>query len=323
MNKKRNYTFLKVLGTWSDLLVQMLRQWRIFAVYALVITLISAVFGRWSYSCQYTDFSSWCVMPPQNSYVLIAYLIIFYGLLIFILGAFIVDVYDGMFKNSVFKPRNVVSFGRAKIKIASTLLKILLSLFISVFVALSIVEKPANPDFGIEFCYFLIAFAFVMVPLLMVRCSACFAYYINTGRFAVRKVYDNTSGRSYISVMLLLLLVLLCLIINIRLIGYFSRLTQTYNHLSVALSVEFIDSLLKLGYFAAILMLFQAQYIQMEKDEQQKAEELAASNEDAEYEEASKNENSPKKTAKAASKKKNKRKTQAKRKTSKKGKTSE
>lgn len=323
MNKRRHYTFLSVFGSWGQLLVQMTKQWRIFMVYAMIITLMSAVFGRWSYACQFPDLTPWCVTPPGSLYALIAYFIIFYGLIIFLLGAFIIDLYAGMFKNSVFKLQNVLSSGRSKIKMTFTLIKILFSLFVSAFVAVSIIQKPANPNFEIEFCYFLVTFAFFLIPLFMIRCSACFAYYMNTGSFFVRKVYDTTSGRSYISVMQLLLLIILCLIINIRVIGYFTGVMQTYNYLSVALAVDFADCLFKLTYFAAILMLFQAQYIQMEKDEIQKAEELAAAAEDTDEDDVPEENVAPKITAKAAGKKKYKRKVQAKQKTPKKGKTSD
>ncbi len=307
MKQQNKYTFFGVLNTWTRQLVHIAAQWRIFAVYAAVITVISALFGRWSYACQHGISGYWCLSLPANKYLIITCLVVFYALLLYLIGAFITDLHNSLFKNSVFKPKDVLVLSRQKMASARMLLTIMLLAVSCTMAAVYIIRRPANPDFGIEFCWFIAAFMLILVPLLMVRCSACFAYYLNTGRLQLRKVFDYTGGRSYISVMLFLLLMIILLMVNLHAIAFFNRMMQNYNYLATAVVTDFADCLLKLICLAMILAFFDAQYIRMEETAELRETPVVAANENDDEKEA---DIAPKMTAKASNKKKNKRKAQ-------------
>ncbi len=308
--RKNKYTFFGVLQTWGQLLVRACRQWRIFGAYAAVITITDALFGNWSYSCRGDEPEFWCVTLPDNKYVVIVAMCIFYLLLTYLICAFTTDLHNALFKNSVFKSRDVFAVSKQKLNITVILAGFFVGAAISLLVAYYIIQRPAEPDFEIEFGYFLIVFVLLMIPLMMIRCAACFAYYMNTGGFALGKVYNHTSGRSYISVMMFLLLAIMLLIISMNAYGFFSRVAFEYDTLTTAVATDFADNLLKLIIVTVFYLFAQAQYIRMEETEQLHRELAAAEiNAHLEREIPAEAEETPANlTAKAAKKKKNQRK---------------
>ena len=316
MYKLSQYSFLRVLGKWFDLLAETVKKWQIFLIYALCITFLSAVFSRWTYACQQGAAAAWCYVPSANVYLSVVWIAVFYLLMFYLIGSFVFDIHNCSFKNSVFKWQNVWKIGKHKAKNILVICAIIISFIISISLAIYIIRRPANPDFRIEFIFFLIAFMFLLVPMFMIRCSACFAYYMNTGSFSAAKVYDETSGKSYISVVMFLLLMIIVLALNMRSISSLGNLMHNYNNLGTALFTDFIGNLLMLVSIAVFLMLFQAQYIQMEKGIAASAESVTGEaetkipSEDFSVEATSAGKK--KQSVKSASKKKNKRKTKAK-----------
>lgn len=307
MIKKKKYTFFGVLKTWAQLVSQAALQWHIFVVYATVITAISALFGRWSYSCQHGSTGYWCMAPSGNQYLMIAFFAVFYLLMFYITGSFVSDLHNGIFKNSVFKAKDMFLLSKQKIKTTLALFKVVFIVVFCTSVAIYLIRRPANPDFRIEFFYFLIIFALLLIPLFMMRCAACLAYYLNNGHYEFAKVYDATSGRSYVSMMSFLLLTVFILVLNIRMIAYFGYLAHTYNYLVTAFLTDFGDTLIKLVCLAAYLMLFQAQYLRMQEETELSAE-IPADNDNKEAVEPEVAIKTAKHSPKALQKKKYKRK---------------
>ena len=306
---QNKYTFFGVLKTWSQLVIAACRQWRIFGVYAAVITVIDAVFGNWSYTCRGIEPDFWCVSLPNNKYVVIVAMCIFYLLFTYLLCAFVTDLHNALFKNSVFKSRNVFVVSRQKLKTTAISAGLFLIATISLVVAYYIIQQPANPNFETEFGYFLIVFVLLMIPLMMIRCAACFAYYMNTGAFVFGKVYNNTSGRSYISVMMFLLFTIMLLVLSMNAYGFFSRISLEYSGFTTALATEFTDNLLKLVIVTVFFLFACAQYIRIEETEELRRAAVAAENKAKSVDEIPAETETPANlTAKAAKKKKNQRK---------------
>ncbi|MBQ7633269.1 MAG: hypothetical protein IJS88_04065 [Alphaproteobacteria bacterium] len=141
-----------------------------------------------------------------------------------------------------------------------------ISLILALSGAIYIIQKPADPDFIIEFCWFILTFLLLLWPLFIIRCCACFAYYLQTGKFEIKKVFNNTSGRTYVSVVWFMLLMMLLLILNMRFMFDAIYVEQHYNYLFTAVAVEFIGSVFKFICLALYLLLFYSQYVQMEKN---------------------------------------------------------
>lgn len=308
--RKNKYTFFGVLNTWGQLMARSVFQWRIFGVYAAFMTFVSALFGHWSYACRNGEADFWCFSWSHNKYLGIIGLCIFSVLMLYLICAFITDLYNATSENTVFKPRDIFAVSGQKIKTTITLTTIFLSATVSLIVAYYIIQRPANPSFDIEFGYFLIVFVLLLIPLMMIRCAACFAYYMHTGHFSLRKVYDHTSGRSYISVMMFLLLLIVLLVVNMRLYGFFTRIAVDYNSFTAAVATDFADNLFKLICLTTFLQFTEAQYLRMEETAKLREAEVAAREAEAVAKEPEESENTTALTAKAAKKKKNQRKSQ-------------
>lgn len=307
--RKNKYTFFGVFKTWTQLLGQTALQWRVFGVYAAIMTIVDALFGHWSYSCRGDEIGFWCVTLPDNRYMVIAAMCVFYLLFTYLICAFTTDLHNSLFKNSVFKSRDVFIVSKQKLNTTLVLAGWFLIATISLVVAYYLIQRPANPDFQVEFGYFLIVFVLLLLPLMMIRCATCFAYYLNTGNFELRKVYDHTSGRSYISVMLFLLLAIMLLVINIHAFGFFSRISREYNSFTTALTTDFADNLLKLLSVTVFYLFAEAQCIRMEETENLRKETVVAESEaDAAKITSADAQTEAKMSVKSAKKKKNQRK---------------
>lgn len=308
MNDIKRYTFLRVLSRFGNLSWQIFAQWRLYIFYGFAITVLSALFGRWSFSCQRGNTGPWCYIPTDNIYIMFGFLAVFYCLAILTVGAFVYDFQRCAIKNGVFKLGDAFSFNKTKLKTMAFVFGIFAGFIIPIVVAMYIINKPANPDYRIEFCYFVVMFIMFMIPLLIIRLSAGIAYFLNDGKFPARKIFQITFGRSYIPLIMFLFLIIFALSLNIRSMGYFNYLTQEHHLFSVVVLTDFADSFLRLVCLGLFLLFFEAQYLQMEEEIQMK-EALAISEEETAAETPDEPET---KSRKAAGKKKNKRKAAAK-----------
>ena len=305
MKNDNKYTFFSVIGAWINLLPQIIKQWGAILAYGVAITALSAAFGRWSFSCQEGNTGPWCYVPSSNFAVVVAFLTIFLLLICVIIALFVHDFQQNVNRNSVFKLKDACNLSKPKIKSVLFVLGVIAGFIVPVIIAIYIINKPANPDYRVEFCYFTVMFLMFMVPLLQIRFSSGIAYFLNKGYVPMRKIFNITMGRSFIPLLLFLLLVILMLSIHMRSMGYFSYLTYRYSGFTVVVLTEFIDNVLKLACLALFLLFFQAQYLTIEKM-------LAAQNDKIVKPEieipANEDETCSTQSVKAANKKKNKRK---------------
>lgn len=305
--ENNRYTFFSIIGTWINLLPQIIKQWGAILTYGVAITALSAAFGRWSFSCQEENIGPWCYVPSSNFALTVAFLLIFFILMCLIVAFFVYDFQQNVNLNGVFKLKDAYRFSKPKIKSALFVLGIIVGFIVPVVIAMAIINKPANPDYRIEFCYFTIMFLMFLIPLVQIRLSAGIAYFLNKGYVPLRKIFKITVGRSFIPLLLFLLLTILMLSIHMRSLGYFNYLTYHYKGFAMVMLTDFADNVLKLVCLTLFLLFFQAQY--------QAIEEMSITENDKITEpeiEMPENDDEvkPTQSAKAANKKKNKRKAQ-------------
>lgn len=131
-----------------------------------------------------------------------------------------------------------------------------------------ILKKPANPDWRIEFLFFLVLFATAMFPLIAMRFSAVVAYFLQDNHFPSWKMlYEQTKERSYIGVILFLFILLLSVSLFMHTQVYLMHLTLDFRVFVVALFAEYCGYLVKLFCAAAFVVFFRAQYELMEEKE--------------------------------------------------------
>ncbi len=269
MGNDNQYTFLRVCRTFLKAILHTFVQWRMFIVYAASLTFLNALFGRWTYSCN-TDIKYWCSFAPENRYIFIIYLLFYCGAVFYLFASFITDFKNSVFKDTLFKPRDMLCCVYYKMRMTLLLFIFTVSLILALSGAIYIIQKPADPDFIIEFCWFLLTFSLLLWPLFMIRCCACFAYYLQTGRLEIKKVFSNTSGRTHVSIVWFMLLMMTLLILNMRFMFDAIYVEQHYNYLFTAVAVEFLGSVFKFICLALYLLLFYSQYVQMEKNSAEK-----------------------------------------------------
>ena len=262
MSENKKYTLLKVLKEVGNLVPQLFKQWKVFSCYAGLLTLLGMFFGQWPHSCFKNNF--WCVpLNKSNEYFQTIFISVYIILCIFITLFFMYDFYKSAFKNTVFKVRDIYIIGKEKIKSAGFILLTVLICAIPLRIALIILFKPADPNWQVEFIYFIIAFICIMVPIMAIRLF-CFvsAYYEKNTIPSLLPIFQKTIGKSYVGIFLFLLLAWI-IILTFRISYNLDVLSRDYNYLPIALLTSFAEYFLRLEYLAVFLLFSRAQYICM------------------------------------------------------------
>jgi len=265
-DKNKNFSFFKVAGRTAHWFYKSLDAWKITFTYGGILTMFSVLFSRYEYSCHGSQQQSWCYDLPQTFNGQILFYAVFCLLITYFVFSFLGDVYGQVFKNTVFKPLDIIKPNKDKLKRMCFLFGFFV-LFVGLFVAAwLIVLKPANPDWRIEFLYFVAAFACAFTPLILLRISAFIGYYLQDLHLpSFDKMFKQTAGHSYVGVVGFMLCLLLACVINLRMMGEFNHLSSEYNMFVVALGLEFIDYVVKLAMLTCFICFFHAEYEVMEE----------------------------------------------------------
>ena len=283
MSKARKYGMIRVMSRWMDVVPQIFGAWRVLAGYAVVLTVLSAVLGRWSYTCSSGNGGFWCRLSERGDGLSIGLAILWLVCAFCFYCLFARDFYDNILKRHTFRLADIFVVSKQRLAAVGVFLACLLSVFVPCAVLLYILNPMhlpiwhgANPDWRIELIYYTVAFIATAIPLLIMRCAAGVAYYFNEGQIPFRKLYEATFNRAYAGIFAFLLLSLLCVNLHIGVIRYFSRLAATHNLLITAVATEFGNNLVMLLYISLFLALFQAEYLVIKEQEEASAAEDAA-----------------------------------------------
>lgn len=275
MNRPRKYGMIRVMSRWTDVVLQIFGAWRVLLGYAVILTVLSAVSGRWSYTCSSGNGGFWCRLAERSDGLSVGMAILWLVCAFCIYCLFAHDFYESILKRRTFRFADIFAVSKQRLKAVGMFLLCLLGILISCAVLLYILNPlhlpmwhTANPDWRIELIYYTGAFIAAAVPLLIMRCAGGLAYYFNEGRIPFRKLYDLTFNRAYVGIFAFLLLSLLCVNLHIGVIRYFSQLGETHNLLVTAVATEFGNNLVMLFYIALFLALFQAEYLVLKEQEE-------------------------------------------------------
>jgi len=229
--------------------------WRGMLLYSIVFTFFYHVSVYGQFLCSQNNFS--CLITVQ--------LMIIAGL---ILGAlcYIVDFYRSVFKNGVFKCNTIISFDKNKLKSIMFLIAYVLVFVISMYFAKVILLKPANPDWKIEFIYFVILFLLCVLPVFAMRFSAIVAFYLHEQKIPSFKfLYDMTVGHSFVCVVGFLGVILFLAIFNMQVYGYENVFLLNFqDSKSAVILITFFDAFIKLFSLNVLICFFEAQRELME-----------------------------------------------------------
>lgn len=251
MEKSVNkYTLLRTFGRFVSLIYKSLDTWKIALIYGSGMTLIYYIMAAGQFVCDKTDVL--CYLHFQTAILII---------LSFICLCYISDFYQNAFKNSVFKYSSIIEFNKQKFKSIGFFISYILCFAISAYVARYIIFKPANPDWRIEFIYFVVLFVFCMFPVLLMRFSAVVAFYFNEQKLpSIKYLYEKTLGRSYIGIVGFLLIILIMAVFNMQAYGYEAHFRIKYpSSVTVEVLSTFFDIIVKLFTLNVIMCFFEAQ----------------------------------------------------------------
>lgn len=251
MGKSANkYTLLRTLSRFIGLIYKSLDAWKIMLIYGAVITFLYYIMSTTQFICNQTNVA--CFLRFQ---------IIIAIILLFVCFCYLYDFYQNVFKNTVFKYFSIVKFDKNKIKSIGFLLFYVLCFVLSASIAKYIVFKPANPNWKIEFIYFVVLFIFCMLPILAMRFSAIVAFYFNDLKLpSLNYLYEKTSGHSFIGIVGFLLTMLIMAVFNMQAYGYVTHFTTKYpTSVTVEVLATFFDILVKLFTLNVMFCFFEAQ----------------------------------------------------------------
>lgn len=258
MENVKRFKLFRVLGRTISYSWKMLDQWRVYLLYAVLLTIVSLIFGRWSYSCVQGP-KIWCHSFSGNVWKGLCYLFFYYAVLFTIFFSFGYDLYNGTFKNSVFKIKNLFVCDKNRVKTILFSIACLLIFIVPIFAAVMIIVKPANPVFEIEFLFFVILFCCVILNVIYIRLASFIAMYMNDYKMpSLTAIYEKTKGRTYVSVGAFLILAFFLCLAQLQFIGNFMRMNIA-DTFTMTLTTEFLDYIIKLIYFSFFLAVFRAQ----------------------------------------------------------------
>ena len=244
------YTLLRTFGRFVSLIYKSLDAWRATLIYGSVITFIYYVMAAGQFVCKKTNVS--CYLHFQTVVTIILSLVCL---------CYLFDFYQNVFKNSVFKYSSIIEFSKEKFKAIGFFIFYISCFAVSAFVARYIILKPANPDWRIEFIYFVVLFVFCMLPVLLMRFSAIVAFYFNEQKIpSIKYIYEKTAGHSFIGIVGFLLTILIMAVFNMQAYAYEAHFTMKYpSSVTVEVLSTFFEIIVKLFTLNVIMCFFEAQ----------------------------------------------------------------
>lgn len=256
----RKYTLLRTVGRFFSLIFKSLKTWYLTLFYAVIITAASLAFYAVGHSLTNVNY----IKSISVSGIL---------LIFFIISCYLYDYYRASFLNGVFKFSDVYKFNKAKMKSVGFFIGYVMCYVISGYFSWKILQKPANPDWWhVEFIYFIVFFLFCLVPIVAMRFSAAVAYYFNEQKFpSLKRLYEVTYGRTYISIVGFLFVMFILAVANLRLtysisniILYIGNADYVNRYLttdSAGISVIITCCVLLLWLFTVLILLFEFGFI--------------------------------------------------------------
>ena len=281
---KRRYKLLNALGKTIALTWKLLDYWYVLLIYAGLLTCVSLIFKRWSYSCLTEQLPSWCYTFSDNPVGLIAYFVAYYTCVCTVIFSFGYDIYKAAFKQEPFKIKDIFCFDKPKLKTIGMSFCSIFALIFPIALAVYLINRPAVPIFEIELIFFTIVFSCALLSVLFIRLSSFIGYYMNDGRMpSLIKLFHRTSGKAYVALVSFLVILLIMCISQIRLIGALTNFNEHDLFYTTVVS-EYFDYAVKLFFFGLFLASFRAQYelFKQEDDELAVADVSAVEQKDSE-----------------------------------------
>jgi len=243
------------------LIWKFLTQGKLILLYAAVLTVIAVIGGNPGYSCGMANKNAWwCGFWENYSpaiYVTVQIICLLLSLLFLIMASF--DIYAGANKGKKVLFRQIIFPQKAKLFYTGTVCIWLISFFAPIFLAYIIFIKPANPDWRIEFCYFLILFVSSGIPFIMLRLFVGVAGFLEKGKFPrLAEIYEITREKTMVILLVFFCLLFVINLVQLKLVAYLRAFNYHWNYLISSVGTEMFGNMLKLAYILLVLAVVQA-----------------------------------------------------------------
>lgn len=248
------FTFPKLVWNSLSLFQNSFKHYKVIAFYALVMTAISLIFGQ-NYSCNMGNPAWWCPDLTTAMFFTDKFL------MLCVIFAFFVDFYDIEFNSEIFSIRNIVSLKRSRLKKIGILFLLLLLIIVSFVIIFAMVAKEPNPNWKIEFIYFLIAFSCFWVPFVIVRLAGAVAYYLTNEKLpSLKAMWVQTTDKSFSIVFTYGVVLLVLNFITFQLNILLKVFLYKNFYFVTAVAVDFAANYIVCLYALMIMMIMRSQF---------------------------------------------------------------
>ena len=253
MKNAKRFTILSVLDTTISDCWRFLKNWRVWLSYATVLALLGILSGNWSHTCKDSLSISWWCASASSAFGAYARMGVYFLCSIVLCFAFCYDIYQQKAGFSA-----ILKFGREKLKFMGFAFGLCALFFSSLAICIWLIFRKANPNWLVEFGFFLVVFAFGTLAVLILRTSASLGVFLQSGKMPdFVKLFKLTSGKFYVVLITFCLLTYAVNLLLMHLMGMLELWNIKKTYFAVALVSEFLSSLLKffvLGGYAAYFL---------------------------------------------------------------------
>lgn len=253
-------SLLRLLNKMTSLIKTMFLELKLFAAYAFVSVLISLPLGQWRQSCMIDNENWWCNIKPENAWLVFSMFLANMILQLILYCSFGTDIFAATVRKQKFYFKSVFLFSKDKLlKMLFLFLEFLLFI-VPIMIFMTIMLKKPNPDWLIEFCWFLLAFSCCWLPFLTLRLSSAVSYYLDgVKKIDFAMILQKTEGRNFSIIFSFCIIFVVVGIIQLQFMGISIRMLRGYNSFVTAFGVEFFKVYLQMLFLGCLIMMFRAQ----------------------------------------------------------------
>lgn len=254
---EKKFTILNVIDTFFSNFWKLFKCWKVWLIYAVILFVLGIICGNWSHSCKSDLYASWWCPSASNVYVAYIKTTAYFLATLFLCFSYAYDLYNNAFAKVNFCIKTIFEFSKSKLKFMGFSFGLCFIFFALLAVCVWLIFKKANPDWLIEFGYFLIVFVFATFSILILRTSASLGVFLIHGKMPNFKLlFTNTSGKFYVVLITFCVLTYFVNIILLKSLGFFDILNTEKNIFILALTSEFLSSIFKFMALTAYTAYF-------------------------------------------------------------------
>lgn len=245
--------FANSLATFWDFL----SQGKLIFSYALAMSFLAFITANMPSCAQSSNW--WCLNGFYSRQTMLILLPIYIVMMLFLIFAFMYDLYQLSIKKEKFSLKMLYSFSKQKLKIIFGGFAYMLTLFTLFGISLWFAVSKPNPDWRIEGLKFLFIFSSGLLFLFFLRISALFGGAFSKNKLSIGSLLKHTQKKSYVVLVSFCLFFLLIVFLFSNFSYAIRYFTFRYQFFAVAFLGKVVGDAVKLTIAALFLAFFHAE----------------------------------------------------------------